>query len=443
MKLSKLYTALRAALLLTVCSFSLLAEIARAQTSAEEAAGQIVILKMDMMILPGTGSYLERGIKRAEEQNSKLVVVILNTPGGLLDTSQHMIQAMFKSRVPVMVYVGPSGSTATSAGVFITMAGHVAAMAPGTSIGAAHPVSGDGKNLESDMRAKAENMTVALVRTISEQRGRNVEWAEKAVKESASLTEKEAEKQNVVDFVAQDLDEALKKIKGIEVKLDQGKVTLGDYSKLTREYLELDFKEKTINVLANPNVAALLWLAATTGISIELYNPGLILPGVVGAICLVLALAVSQVIPLNEGAIALLVLGAFMIGAELFVTSGVLGIGGIIAIILGVIYLPDVSQAPDMVVNYEMLVPLAIFLAAIMCAAVYVALKSKRAKMTTGVEGLKGMQGRATTTFTQEGSVFVNGEFWKARAKDGLIEKDCAVEVVKVHPGMVLEVKKI
>lgn len=415
----------------------------RAQQDTVESAGQIVILKMDMMILPGTGTYLQRGIKKAEQQGAKLVVVMLNTPGGLLDTSQQMIQAMFKSKVPVVVYVGPAGSTATSAGVFITMAGHIAAMTPGTSIGAAHPVSGDGKNLESDMRAKAENMTVALIKSISEQRGRNVEWAEKAVKESASLTEKEAEKQKVIDIVAQDLDDLLRQLKGREVKIDQQKTILGDYSKLTREYLEQDFQEKTINILANPNVAALLWLAATTGISIELYNPGLILPGVVGAICLVLALAVSQVIPLNEGAIALLILGALMIGAELFITSGVLGIGGIIAIILGAIYLPDVSEAPGMAVDYQMLLPVAFILALVMCAAIYAALKSRRARITTGIEGLKGLKGIAQETFADQGSVFVNGEIWKAKIKEGLVEKDHPIVVVDVRPGMVLEVKKI
>lgn len=414
-----------------------------ASVHAKDTEGFVAVLPMDMMILPGTDSYLAKAIQTAETQGAKLVVVLLNTPGGLLDSSQRMIQTLFKARVPVAVYVAPSGSSATSAGVFITLAGHVAAMAPGTTIGAAHPVSGDGKNLESDMRAKAENMTVAMVKSISEQRGRNAQWAEKSVKESSSITEKEALKMSVVDLVAEDMDELLRSLKGREIKLDQERVVLPDYSKLPRRVIEMDFKDRALNVLANPNVAALLWLAATTGLSIELYNPGAILPGVVGVICLILALAVSQVIPINQGAILLFVIGALLIGAELYVPSGILGIGGIIAMLLGAIYLMDVAEAPGLGVDLTLVVPLAILFGGFALFVARRAALALRSKASTGAEGLIGLQGVAKSTISAQGKVFVNGELWDASAKEGLIEQDAAVQIVAIKNGMRLEVKKI
>ncbi|MCB0310149.1 MAG: nodulation protein NfeD [Bdellovibrionales bacterium] len=414
-----------------------------AQSATPSSEPHVAILDMNMMILPGTGSYLERSIDNATKNGAKVIIVQLNTPGGLLQTSQEMIQTIFRSKTPVVIYVGPSGATATSAGVFITLAGHIAAMAPGTTIGAAHPVSGDGKNLESDMRAKAENMTVAMVKSISEQRGRNIEWAESSVKESASITEKEALEKNVIDLVASDFDDLLKKISGKEITVDGEKVVLDDYSALPRHDIPISSRDQLVNVLANPNVAALLWLAATTGLSIELYNPGAILPGVVGVICLILALAVSQVIPINTGAILLFVVGALLIGAEFYIASGILGLGGIIAMVLGAVYLLDVSEAPGMAVDYMLILPTVIFLGACMVMIVWSTAKAYRHKVTTGSEGLVGLSGRVTETVAERGKVFVNGEIWNAETASGVIEKGAEVRIKSIRSGMVLEVERV
>lgn len=422
--------------------FSVLAATFMPLCAGADEQGFVAVVKMDMMILPGTHDYLTVSINKASEEGAKLIVVLLDTPGGILQTTQLMTQEIFKSKVPVAIYVYPKGATATSAGVFITLAGHVAAMAPGTSIGAAHPVSGEGKDIEGDMRQKAENMASAMVRSISEQRGRNTEWAEKAVKESSSLTEKEALEKRVVDKIADDIPDLLKKIKGSEVTLGNEKVVLGDYSALPVRYYEMHYKDRVMNVLANPNVAALLWLGATTGLSIELYNPGAILPGVVGVICLILALVVSQIIPVNEGGVILLIVGALMIGAEMYVTSGLLGVGGIIAMVLGAMYLIDVTAAPGLSVSTALVGSIGA-LAGLFLFLMIAGLRSaQKKKVTTGKEGMIGLKARALENFTGKGSVFVKGAVWRAESESGLIEKDDEVEVVSVS-GLTLRVKKI
>lgn len=400
----------------------------------------VASIDMHMMILPGTAAFLNEVIDQAHGEGAKVLVVHLDTPGGMLPTSQEMVQALFKSPLPVVIYVSPSGGTATSAGVFITLAAHVAAMAPGTSIGAAHPVSGDGKDIEGDMRAKATNMTVAMVKAIGEQRGRNVEWAEKAVKESVSITEREAAKLKVVDVVAHDLADLLGQLKGRTVMVNGTSVTLEDYSALPVKRYEMPLRHWAVNILANPNVAALLWLAATTGLSIELYNPGLILPGVVGLICLILALAVSQIIPLSTGGILLLVAGAALIGLELAIPSGILGLGGVIAIALGAFYLFDESMHPGVPFDETGLMLTAALLGILMLWVSTKVRKAHSRKTITGVPALVGMRGLALGPISSKGKVRVNGEIWEAEAEHGLIDKDTAIVVVGVK-GLLLLVR--
>lgn len=403
----------------------------------------IAVLEMDMMILPGTQEYLEYGIERASEEGAKLLVVKIDTPGGMLNTSQEMIKAVFQSPIPIVMYVSPTGGTATSAGVFITMAAHVAAMAPGTSIGAASPVMGDGKDIEGDMRAKAQNMASAMVKSIAEQRGRNAQWAEKAVTEASSLTETEALKEEVIDVIADDIDHLLVQLDGTVVDVQgRGEVALEDYSALPRTVYEISVKDRAVNFLANPNVAALLWLAATTGISIELYNPGAIVPGVVGVICLVLALAVSQIIPINYAGIALMVLGGLLIGAELYVTSGILGIAGVIALALGALYLVDTSAAPGLMVDVGMVLPVALAFGAFMLLVVFVAARVLRKRSVSGYDGLVGVKGKAVESFEGgEGRVFIHGETWKAVSQE-VIEKGDEIEVVGKEEGLCVRVKR-
>lgn len=418
-----------------------------AEPESEVKRPFVGVIDMNMMILPGTQAYLEQAIQRTHDAGGKLLVVLLNTPGGILTTSQEMIQAIFKSPIPIVIYVSPSGATATSAGVFITMAAHVAAMAPGTSIGAAHPVTGEGKDIEGDLRKKAENMAVAMVKAITEQRGRNLNWAEKAVVESSSLTEREALDQKVVDLVANNLDDLLRQIAGMEVALAMGqKVVLEDYSSLPRQSFEMHFKHQVLNVLANPNVAALLWLGATTGLSMELYYPGAILPGMVGIICLILALLVSQIIPISQAGVLLMVVGAILIGLEMFVSSGILGVGGVIAMAFGAIYLVDVSQAPGLpAVAWEAILPAVLVCGGLLMYAVREVAHAYRTKGNTGKESLIGLEGRAMESFSDQGVVFVDGEIWKAVLQPGspALQKNDRVEVTTLKEGLVVEVKKV
>ena len=426
-----------------VASVLLSAGAAPARADAPVAESRpIIILDMNMMILPGTQGYLESGIKAAEERGAGLVVVRLNTPGGMLETTQYMIQDIFRSRVPVVVFISPQGGTATSAGVFITVAGHIAAMSPGTSIGSATPVQGSGKDIDGDMKKKAENMIVALVKSISEQRGRNVEWVEKAVREASSITEKEALQQKVVDIIAVDLPDLLKQTAGREVTVDNRKVRLGDFSGAQQIVFEISLKDRVVNVLSNPSVAALLWLGATTGISIELYHPGGILPGVVGVICLVLALISSQVIPVSQGGVVLIILGALLIGAELYVTSGILAVGGVIAMLIGSLYLVDTSTMPGMAASPLYPVAFACVMSALLLGAVFAAIRTSRRQVTTGKEGLMGAAGVVLRDINPRGKVRVNGEIWEAVSRTGAIEKDEIVEVTGIESELVLEVHR-
>jgi membrane-bound serine protease (ClpP class) len=401
----------------------------------------VAIVDMQMMILPGTSAYLEKAIQDSASNGAKALVVKLSTPGGLLTSSQEMIQHIFQSPIPVFVYVTPAGGSATSAGVFITLAGHIAAMAPGTSMGAAHPVQGDGKDIEGDMRTKAEQMTIAMVKSIAENRGRNVQWAEKSVKDSSSITEKEALAQGVVDIIAGDIPDLLKQSKGKKVKIGNALIPLEDFSQLPLRDVEMHYQHRFLNVLSNPSVAALLWLGATTGLSLELYNPGAILPGVVGVICLALALLVSQVIPLSQAGILLLVVGGMLIGLEFVVPSGILGIGGIVALVLGAIYLVDVEAAPGLVVNYQLIVPLALVLGLFMLGIVSVAVKALKRRVTTGAEGLVGEIGQVVETVSSRGKIALHGELWNAYTAHGVIEPGAKVRI-KGMKDLTLEVEK-
>ncbi len=406
-------------------------------------SGHVAAIKMNMMILPGTAAFLKKSIDKATTEGAKALVIYLNTPGGILQTTQEMIQDILASPVPIIVYVSPQGATAASAGVFVTLASHVAAMAPGTSIGAAHPVAGDGKDIEGQMAKKAENITIAMVKSLSQERGRNIEWAEKSVKESNSLTHEEALKQNVIDKVAVDLADLLRQIKGLEIKVQNKSIKLEDYSALPVINYEISFMDQALNIISNPTVAALLWLAATTGITIELYNPGLVLPGVVGVICLILALMVSQVLPVSSGAILLLIAGVVMIIAEMFVVSGALAIGGIIAIVLGAIYLVDVSQASGLSVAYEVIVSIAVFVSIFLIAMIKSIRTTFKSQVTTGKEAFMGKKGVAFEDFTYKGKIKVDGEIWNAKLLEGSVKKGDEVIIVSEPESLELEIKAL
>lgn len=421
-------------------------DIATANNGPETNFGHIAVLEMDMIILPGTQGYLEKGIEEATAAGAKAIVVKLDTPGGMLDTTQQMIQEIFKSTIPIIIYVTPTGATATSAGVFITVAGHLAVMAPGTSIGAAHPVTGEGKDIEGDMRKKAENMTVAMVKSIGAERGRNVEWVEKAVTDSDSITEQEALKNNVIDLIAANVHDLLSQAEGKKFKLLDKDFVMPDYSALPVKVYAIGVKDKVMNVVAHPNIAALLWLGATTGLSLELYNPGAILPGVVGVICLVLALTVMQIIPITQTGMILLIVGAFMLVAEMFIPSGILAIGGIVSLVLGSIYLVDTVQAPGLAVDLEVIIPIMLAVSGFFFWVLSVVRKAHTSGATTGKQGLIGQIASAERNFGENSKVFVNGEIWNANLTEGdatKIKKGDKLEVLGVENNLTLTVKLI
>lgn len=410
---------------------------------AKESGGHVAVITVDQMILPGTSMFIEESIAEAARSGAAALVIELNTPGGLLQSAQEIIQHISAAPLPVFVYVTPTGSAAISAGVLVVQAAHVASMAPGTSIGAAHPVSQDGKNIEGDMRAKAENATVAMVTAIAGERGRNQEWVAESVRKSSSITDTEALQIKVIDIGARDIPELLKKAAGREVSIAGTKSRLSDLSTSPIRRMDFPLRHQIINAVAHPTVIALLWLLATSGLSIELYNPGLIIPGVVGAISLILALAMSQVIPINQGAVLLMVAGAALIGAEIFTGSLVLGIGGVVALCLGALYIIDTTQAPGFGVPWVEVLPTALICGGLLLASSLSVYRALRRKVSSGKEALVGLQGKALESFAELGSVSIQGEIWKARPVQGLITKDQKVRVTRALDGLCLEVAPV
>jgi membrane-bound serine protease (ClpP class) len=429
---------------------------AHADDFTQDNKSGVLIVPMQMMILPGTSSYLEEALSYAEKEKCSLVIISLDTPGGLLTATQEMVQRMFNSQVPVVVYISPSGGTATSAGVFITLAAHVAAVAPGTSIGAAHPVSASGDDISSDMREKVSQMAAALVKSISERRGRNTKWSEEAVLKSSSITAEEAVNSKVVDFMASSIDELLTKLKGRTVRVisadgTEKEVVLGDMSDSRREIFPISFKHRVTNVLANPTFLGVLWLFATTGIAAELYHPGLIIPGVTGIICLILALAMSQVIPLNVVGIVLIVVGGILFVVELSIPSGIFGLGGLVSVLLGLIWLVDITQMPGVQVSIAPLIPPIIGLALLLILLGRAIKATLKAPLKTGAEFLPGRLGRVIVPISSEvehkapvGMIEVAGELWKARTEDGSpLQKDSEVLVLRQEDGLILVVSSV
>lgn len=417
--------------------FSLLAFIFVFSAQAEF----VTKIKIDGPILVGTKEYLTRAINSAVEQKASAILVELNTPGGLLQVTQGIVEEIFASPIPIFIHVGPSGASAASAGVFILLAGHIAAMSPGTTLGAAHPVASNGSDIAGDMRDKVENMAAAMIRSIAEQRKRNVEWAEKAVRESSSLTATQAAQDKVVNLIA-DTDLELLRWAGGKTVLLNGKDTiLPDFKDAEVRFLPLNLRENTYNFLSDPTILSLLWTMGTTGLAIELYNPGLVLPGVVGVLCLVIALMMQQVVSLAASGIALLVCGVVMMGLEIVVPGGVLGVGGLIAFVVGALTIFEPGMAPGLEVSKGFIGGIACLFGALMLIIAFAAKSAFQKKQSTGREGLEGQLGIVVESLTPEGLVSVNGELWKAFCSGvAQIEKGSAVQVVQLRPGLRLEV---
>lgn len=404
-------------------------------------ASKVVVLTADCAIHPACVDYIHSGIETAIEEEAVCVVIKLNTPGGLLKSTRVIVSEFLESKVPIVVYVSPSGSRAASAGVFLTMAAHIAAMAPGTNIGAAHPVSLGVQ--DTVMIEKVTNDAAAFIRTISEKRNRNVKWAEDAVRKSLSITESEALKENVIDLIARDVSELLDSIHGREIETADGLKIMN-----TREaelvYIEMSASQKLLSILSDPNLAYILLMFGIYGLFFELYNPGAIFPGVFGGICLILAFYSMHSLPVNYAGLALIIFAVILFILEIKVVShGILSIGGVIALFLGSMMLIDKESFLEaMDISIELIILIVALTAAFFLFAITFGIKAQRKKVATGIEGIVGEKGLALSSLSPEGEVKVHGEIWRCESVDGDIKKGSAVSIVGIE-NLKLKVKKI
>ncbi len=405
---------------------------------AHAATGPVVVATYEGVINPVSAEYFQDALLHAESHGARALVFQLDTPGGL-DTSMRLIVKDIQSAsIPVVVYVSPSGGRAASAGVFITMAAPVAAMAPGTNIGAAHPVAMGGGEMDKTMSEKVENDAVAYIKSLAEQRGRNKAWAEDAVRKSLSATEQEALKLNIIDLVADDLSGLFAALDGREVTLSGRTFTLEMSGAMVEEF-PMGWRLETLKALSDPNIAYILMTIGTIGIIAELYSPGAILPGVVGAISLILAFYSFQSLPVNYAGVILLILGIVFFILEATVTSfGVLALGGVIAMLLGSLMLMK-SDAPFMQVSRSVIIPVIALAAAFSFFVVGMGLRALRSRPTTGGEGMIGLIGVAKSKLSPEGQVVVQGELWDAVSEDSQRPGD-HVEVTGIE-GLRLRVR--
>lgn len=395
-------------------------------------AGEVVRMRVEDTIQPASQRYIERVLDEAAARNAVLVVMELDTPGGLVDTTRDITSAITTSKVPVVVFVAPGGARAASAGFFILISADVAAMAPGTNTGAAHPVSGQGENLPEDIRDKITNDAAAMVRALATQRGRNPETAERTVLESISLTAEEALEEHLIDFVVGDFDELLEILDGYEVSRFNGETEVLDLASPTIINLEASFAERLFSVLANPNVAYLLMALGALGLYVEITHPGGILPGLVGVIFLLLGLYSVSVLPVSWAGVALIFMGLVLFVLEVKVTSyGLLTIGGVISFVLGSLMLFE-GPIPAMRVSLGVVLPTAVVVAVLTGFLLTRVLWAHRQRPMTGREGLVGEEGRSLEELAPEGKVLVHGEYWDARAVGPPIPDDSRVRVVTV-----------
>lgn len=423
-----------------------------ANLEAQSAPRSAVLLKVQDAISPATADYVTRGIKSAADADAEIVILELDTPGGLDSSMREIIQAILASPVPVVTYVAPQGARAASAGTYILYASHIAAMAPATNLGAATPVSigaasplgspeepapndsnKDGGNAQGDgaeaptpnaaapaeprtaEERKAINDAVAYIRSLAERRGRNADWAESAVRSAASLTAQAALEMGVIDLIAANVDDLLTKLDGRSVMLESGQVTLATQG-LRIEPIEPDWRTKLLAVITHPTVAYFLMLIGIYGLIFEGYNPGAVVPGVVGAIALLLAMFAFQILPVNYAGLALIALGVILMIAEFMVPSfGALGLGGIVAFVFGSVILIN-SDLPGYGVSIPLVVTMALTASLVLLGTVWLAMRSRHRPVVSGSEQMVGAEATAITGFTGEGDVRVHGERWRAQS---------------------------
>ena len=416
-----------------------------AASAAAQTARVVEAVTVSGVINPVSANFITDAIEEAEQERAEAFVLVLDTPGGLMESMRQITKAMLNANVPVIVYVSPPGARAASAGVFITYAAHLAAMAPGTNIGAAHPVSiggGGAGDTTSVMSDKITNDAVAQVKALAQKRGRNVQWAENAVRKSVSITDSEALELNVINYIAPTLDSLLVMVDGVTVELPTGKRTLSTRNAEVR-YREMGWRDRLLDKIADPNIAYILLLIGIYGLFFELWNPGTIFPGVVGVLSLVLAFFAMQVLPVNWAGVLLILFAVVLFVLEVKITSyGLLTLAGVVAMVMGSLMLfknPNVPLEPVLRVSRPLIISAALTTAAIFAFVMGLVVKAHLAKVTTGKEGLVGEIGVARTDIVAEGDVNVHGEIWRA-VSDQPIEAGQKVRVVAVE-GLVVKVE--
>ncbi len=426
---------------LSLLALLVLAVLAGPVIPALAAPAPVALIDIEGTISPVTVRLVSQAVERAQSEQAQALILELDTPGGLERSMRSIVQTILQSEVPVIVYVGPTGARAASAGVFITMAGHIAAMAPATNIGAAHPVSIGGGTMDKEMVKKVENDAAAFARTIATERGRNVEWAEKAVRSSVSATEREAVKLKVVDLVAANVEDLLAKVDGRTIKTAKGMVTLHTKDAPVKR-IEVRFRDRFLALITDPNIAYILMMVGMLGLFFELSNPGVILPGVLGGISLILAFFAFQSLPINWAGLLLILFGLALLVAEIKIMShGVLTIGGIIAMVLGSLMLYEAPEA-GLRISWYVIIPTVASTAGLVVLAISFGVRALYRRPTTGAAGMIGQTAVVKAPLEPDGQVQVHGELWRAVAQDGPVAIGETVEITGVD-GLTLKVARL
>jgi len=432
-------SALRFAVIVTLVA--LIAAAAACAGGPGAPPDAVHVLTADGVVGPVMERYLDRGLDAAEDEDASAVVVRLDTPGGLITSMNGIVKRILSSEVPVIVYVSPSGGQAASAGTFITMAAHVAAMAPATRLGAAHPVGSSGEEIQGPLNDKITNDAAAQIRALAKLRGHNEEWAESAVRDSIAANTDEAVALNVVDLEATDLDRLLADIDDREVKLDTGRQVTLQTADAEVVFNDMNFIERFLDLIADPNIALLLLSLGTLALFIELVHPGAIFPGVFGVIALVIGFFALSVLPFNWAGVVLIVFAFILFGLELFVPSGgILGGGGVVALILGGLLLTS-GNPPEFQVSRWLVIGLAAAMGTMVLFVLVNILRIRSMPALVGIESAVGRSAVARSVLDPTGFVVIDGEHWSAESEDGTVQPGETVVITEVR-GLKLKVKR-
>lgn len=411
-------------------------------TAPAHADGAVIRIDVQGVIGQGVQDYVERGIRIAEKDHAAALLVTIDTPGGLLEVTKNTCTAMQNTHVPVIYYVYPNGATATSAGFFLLQCADVAAMAPDTSTGSAHPVSGQGEKMDETMSEKVTNFSVSYMKTLTERRHRNFEFAEKAIRSSESITAKDALAQNVIEIIAPDVESVLHKAHGMKFEKGKERITLKTKNAPVKR-IKMNMRETFLQKVGHPNVAYILFIVGMYALIFEVTHPGTYISGIIGVACLVTAFVAFSVLPVNYLGVLLILGGLAMFVAEIFIVShGLLSVGGLTLFVLGSLFLFN-SREADVTLDIWLIVGVAgVTFMFIVIALAYI-IKTLRSQVTTGDQGLRGTRGKVRFTLAPEGKVLVRGEIWNARSHSGgTIEANAKIEVIE-RDGMELIVKPV